>query len=534
TFAGVPEQDADSDDRLRLRITGTNEGSSTQTATINSNVAETFVRAPWEQSGPAPTPEPEPTPTPEPTPEPTPTPTPAPEEPEEPAGVYYLSEDGATASQHWQLQTEEPTEGFQTRGISLAPGGSFTWSFVTSAGEPGLDGWPGGDYMAQIEVWNNVPDDVSFTATLERMASNGLTVESTLGTSSSFEGAGVHSVAFNGVSAQDADSGDRLRLRITATNNDSSIQTVTINTNVAETYVGTPWEQSGSEPSPDPEPTPDPDPTPEPEPEPTPEPTPGPSPDPSGGPVGHSNSDWDMSWNDEFDGNSLSSSRWVTGFPWMVESDGCNISSTTPNMVYTPDNVSVEDGMAVLSARVEGTTCRGSSRDYTSGIITTSRYYGESGTRFAQTYGYFEARMKMVEGQGLWPAFWLLRADDIPNSLPEIDIHESLGHTPDLHRMHFHWNGGSANTGLGGDHRHSESLADDFHVYGLEWTPDRLRWYLDGELVGEYTNASNVPDVPMYILLNLQVGGSWPGEPESNSVFPAQMEIDYVRVWEEN
>jgi beta-glucanase (GH16 family) len=158
---------------------------------------------------------------------------------------------------------------------------------------------------------------------------------------------------------------------------------------------------------------------------------------------------------------------------------------------------------------------------YTSGTII-------SYPSFTTTYGFFETRAKLPAGQGLWPAFWLL--DENLQWPPEIDIFEFIGGQYTTLEMHTHDSNSAYAFGA------TSTVPDvslDFHVYGLDWEADTITWYFDGVQQAQTATAPDL-DQPMYILLNLAVGGtgSWPGPTNSSTVFPANMQVDYVRVWQ--
>jgi beta-glucanase (GH16 family) len=165
---------------------------------------------------------------------------------------------------------------------------------------------------------------------------------------------------------------------------------------------------------------------------------------------------------------------------------------------------------------------------YTSGILTTY-------PSFSFTYGYAEMRALLPAGQGLWPAFWTL-----PQSQawpPEIDIFEFLGQAPTTLEMHIH-----SNFGTYGQTSTVPDTSQGFHVYGLDWEGDDVTWYFDGVQQAQAATPSypdlladaGATNVPMYVLINLAVGGqgSWPGPPDSSTVFPAVMQVDWVRVYQ--
>jgi hypothetical protein len=160
------------------------------------------------------------------------------------------------------------------------------------------------------------------------------------------------------------------------------------------------------------------------------------------------------------------------------------------------------------------------------------------------TYGRFEARMKLPYGQGLWPAFWMLPTDGVYGEWAasgEIDIMEIIGSQPNvLHgTIHYHgewpnnWYSGASYTLSSGD------FSDDFHVFAIEWEEGEIRWYVDGihySTKNSWDTTSGAPfpapfDEDFHILLNVAVGGNWPGSPDGTTVFPQRMEVDYVRVY---
>ena len=246
-------------------------------------------------------------------------------------------------------------------------------------------------------------------------------------------------------------------------------------------------------------------------------------------------SPWRLVWADEFEGAAGSApdaGRWkhdVGGGGW-----GNNELET-----YTSGaaNAAQEGGSLVITARRETLTgTDGITRDYTSARILTSG-------RFTITYGRVEARLKLPAGQGLWPAFWML-GNDIGSagwpSCGEIDIMENVGHEPGTVHGSLHGPGYSGATPMTGTYAlpGGARVADGFHVYAIEWEPDAIRWYVDGALYQTRTPASLpagrrwVFDHPFFIILNVAVGGNWPGPPSAATTFPQTMAIDYVRVYQ--
>jgi len=159
--------------------------------------------------------------------------------------------------------------------------------------------------------------------------------------------------------------------------------------------------------------------------------------------------------------------------------------------------------------------------------------------RFAQAYGRYEARLKLPYGQGVWPAFWMLGEDLSSAGWPdsgEIDIMEHIGRDPKRVYGTIHGPGYSGANGVGGSHDLDEPLSDDFHLFAVEWEPEEIRWYFDDILY--FTVAPDdvqddwVYDHPFFMILNLAVGGYWPGYPDETTTFPQQYIVDYVRVYE--
>ncbi|MCR9137471.1 MAG: glycoside hydrolase family 16 protein [Alphaproteobacteria bacterium] len=247
------------------------------------------------------------------------------------------------------------------------------------------------------------------------------------------------------------------------------------------------------------------------------------------GPLG-SDGGWTPVFVEEFNGTSLDLTKWTTCYWW--NNNGCTNSSNNNLQWYLPGNVTVSDGLLRLRARPEPVVGHeGRIFPYTSGMVTTGRDYSElprpSRVRFL--YGHFEIRAKVPSGQGLWPALWLLPDDR--ESRPEIDILEVLGDTPDKLRMHLHVIDPAGEERSDGDTVTVQDLSKNWHVYGLRWEPGAIIWYLDGVEKWRFDDALVVPSEPMYLLMNLAVGGDWPGPPDSSTRFPADFLIDSVRVW---
>jgi beta-glucanase (GH16 family) len=199
-----------------------------------------------------------------------------------------------------------------------------------------------------------------------------------------------------------------------------------------------------------------------------------------------------------------------------------------------PENSAIEDGALVIRALRERFTGRdGIPRDYTSARLKTLG-------RFSQAYGRFEARMRIPRGQGLWPAFWMLGDDIGTVSWPgcgEIDIMENIGREPTLVHGTLHGPGYSGGQGIGAAYPNPSGrpFADDFHVYAVEWEPQAIRWSVDGVVYQTRTPADLrgarwVFDHGFFLLINVAVGGNWPGAPDGTTRLPQELHVDWVRV----
>lgn len=247
-------------------------------------------------------------------------------------------------------------------------------------------------------------------------------------------------------------------------------------------------------------------------------------------PLARAGGPWKLALSADFHGESLDGAVWTTCYWW--NADGCTNLGNHELQWYRPDNVQLAEGHLALVARPEKAIgWEGKTFDYTSGMVTTGRYDGEkpNASRFAFQYGLIEVRAKLPEGRGLWPAIWLL-----PDSLeprPEIDIMEALGDSPDRLRVHLHYDGPDHDAREIGKTIDAVNLSRGWHVYGLLWEPGVIVWYLDGAEKWRYADAANIPGEPMYLLIDLAVGGDYPGPPASTTKFPARMLVDYARVW---
>jgi len=235
-------------------------------------------------------------------------------------------------------------------------------------------------------------------------------------------------------------------------------------------------------------------------------------------------------WHDEFDGDAINLGNWtydIGGWGW----------GNGEAQYYTdrPENARVENGLLVIEARFER---------FQDSYYTSARLKSQGLQEFQ--YGRIEARIKVPSGAGVWPAFWMLGStfdrnpdNPIESNWPdagEVDIMEYIGKEPDLIMGTVHGPGYSGALGLGRWNRQDFDIADDFHTYAIEWDADGIRWFFDGEMYGEkdpsIVGDRWVFDQPFFFILNLALGGSFPGPIGLDVEFPVHMYVDYVRVYQ--
>lgn len=226
----------------------------------------------------------------------------------------------------------------------------------------------------------------------------------------------------------------------------------------------------------------------------------------------------DLVWSDEFDGDTLDTDTWnyETG-------NGTNGWGNGEVQYYKEENVNVQDGSLFITAKREAE----SGFDFTSARITTQ-------DKYEFTYGRIEARAKMPEGGGTWPAIWMLGANFDEVGWPEtgeIDIMEWVGNDPDRTSSALHFPGNSGGNAVVGD----ESIANatsEFHIYTAEWTEDNITFLLDGEVFFTFENDGSKPfNKDFFLIMNVAMGGGLGGEID-DSFQESSMEVDYIRVYQ--
>ncbi len=243
-----------------------------------------------------------------------------------------------------------------------------------------------------------------------------------------------------------------------------------------------------------------------------------------------SGQNWQLVWSDEFDlpnGSSPDSNKW--GFDLGADKWG---NDELEYYTFRTNNVRIENGKLVIEARREimGT------KNYTSARLLTKG-------KGSWLYGRVEARIKVPRGQGIWPAFWMMATNIDEVGWPdggEIDIMENMGREPQAVHGTIHGPRYSGAGGVGGQIilPDKAAFADNFHVFAVEWETNRIRWFVDDKAYFTATPESLpkgskwVFTSPQFLLLNVAVGGGWPGNPDAKTEFPQRMLVDYVRVYQ--
>jgi beta-glucanase (GH16 family) len=270
--------------------------------------------------------------------------------------------------------------------------------------------------------------------------------------------------------------------------------------------------------------------------------------------------EWKLVWSDEFAGKEIAKDKWDydvgNGFYNYDSNQWISGWGNGELQYYTrePDNAFVKDGMLHIRALKESYSGSG----YTSARLKTRKRDGSA--LFNQKYGKFEFKAKLPTGKGVWPALWMLPQDDQYGtwaSSGEIDVMEARGQEPNkvLGTLHYgsRW---PANTHTSTDYiLPNNGTITDFHIYTLEWEPSEIRWYVDNHHYATQSfwwSSSKVAgdkgakpkkeadlnpwpapfDQPFYLVMNVAVGGKFLGNPDKTTVFPVEMVVDYVRVFE--
>ncbi len=232
-----------------------------------------------------------------------------------------------------------------------------------------------------------------------------------------------------------------------------------------------------------------------------------------------------MLWQDEFNDAQLNTTQWTYEL-----GNGCSVGicgwGNNELETYTdePGNCRVEDGKLIITAMK-------SPGSYTSARIKTQDKVGVQ-------FGRIDVRAKLPKGQGIWPAIWML-GDGITTvgwpACGEIDIMELIGHQPATTHGTVHYNNNGYQSSTGSVSLAQGDFSDRFHVFSIVWDRNKIIWYMDNKPFKTFTN-SNISgyafNSPFFFIMNVAVGGNWPGAPDEKTVFPQEMVVDYVRVFQ--
>jgi beta-glucanase (GH16 family) len=237
-----------------------------------------------------------------------------------------------------------------------------------------------------------------------------------------------------------------------------------------------------------------------------------------------------LAWSDEFNGTTLDNSSWSAEV-----GDGCpGVCGWGNNeleyYIAPPNNLFFQDGKMIIEARVESY----GGKNYTSSRLKTQ------GKRFFK-YGRVDIRALLPKGRGIWPALWMMPQSDVFGGWPrsgEIDIMELVGHEAGKSYSTVHYGPGPGSTNISRGYTLPTGLFNDqFHVFSMEWEQDQMKFYVDDNLFSTVTKAdlgaNNYPfNESFYFIVNLAVGGNWPGPPDAATVFPQWLIVDYIRIYQ--
>jgi hypothetical protein len=263
------------------------------------------------------------------------------------------------------------------------------------------------------------------------------------------------------------------------------------------------------------------------------------------GPPAGTGKGWRLAFGDDFDGTALDQSKWqlcnpsfrALCLPWNNEKEVFNTAATNNQ------NVHVADGALHLTAT------RDAGGQIHSGMVSTGPWPASFGPApagykgFSYTYGYYEGRVRIPRGNGYWPSMWELPVQGGQGAAGwpdtgEMDVFEIPGNNPTEYHFTAHWggSGGACGHPCSPQQATISDASAGWHVFGLDWEPDGLTWYVDGQKMGHtVTDAGAVKNTPFFLIANLSVGGTWGplgAGVDASTPFPASMDIDYLRVYQ--
>ncbi|MFY0685771.1 MAG: family 16 glycosylhydrolase [Cyclobacteriaceae bacterium] len=232
----------------------------------------------------------------------------------------------------------------------------------------------------------------------------------------------------------------------------------------------------------------------------------------------------ELVWSDEFEGSSLNGDYWTPDV-----GDGCDQGicgwGNDELQLYTSENLEISNGFLTITATED------EGKYYSARIISKSKV--------AHQFGRVDIRARMPQGQGIWPAIWMLGTNIDQVAWPmcgEIDIMEIVGHEPAKTHGTVHYDGGTGyKTSTGSRALNSGVFADQFHVFSIVWDRDKIIWYLDNQKFKTFSKSSSEQypfNAPFYFIMNVAIGGRWPGNPDETTQFPQEMTVDYIRLYQ--
>jgi len=229
-------------------------------------------------------------------------------------------------------------------------------------------------------------------------------------------------------------------------------------------------------------------------------------------PTSDPNAGWQLVWSDEFNSPTLDTTKWTA-------LDGGHFYTPPTAESYAPNDTYIQPGQGLVFKSEKRSY---SGYDYTSGGVSSQG-------KFSLLYGKIEWREQLPQGKGIWPTIWLMPENG--STAYEIDMLELVGNDPHTLYMNYHWQDANGNTQQNMTHLNGPDFSAGFHTFDLQWTAGSLGWSIDG--VVEKTITSNILNTPMFMYMNTAVGGNgtWPGLPDSTTVFPQYTKISYVRVY---
>lgn len=227
-------------------------------------------------------------------------------------------------------------------------------------------------------------------------------------------------------------------------------------------------------------------------------------------------------WQDEFDGSQLNTLYWSNEL-----GNGCSVgncgwgNNELENYTANQENLKLENGKLVITAINTG-------GGYTSARIKTQ-------AKVKPTFGRIDVRAKLPKGKGIWPAIWMLGENITTVGWPacgEIDIMELVGHEPAKSHGTVHFDQGGYRTSTGSKSLTTGDFSESFHVFSLVWEKNKITWYIDNESFKTFSHEESEFNQPQFFIMNVAVGGNWPGSPDGTTVFPQSMVVDYIRVFQ--